>query len=103
MSRDNRVAVGEVWRTVTHGSFFLATLGFGTESRWDSRMARKHIGRNLSKSCGGLEQNRLHSAVWTCDGLPQTMCRELDDDVAIVARAFDVIVLGFRFSALRNG
>src|ERR1043166_4503603 len=27
-------------RTVTQGSSCLATLGFGTESRWDSRLAR---------------------------------------------------------------
>ena len=31
----NRVAVEIHW-TLTQGSSFLATLGFGTESRWDS-------------------------------------------------------------------
>jgi hypothetical protein len=30
----------DVWRTMTQGSSFLATLGFETESRWDSRPAR---------------------------------------------------------------
>ena len=35
----NRVAVGNFLRTVTQGSACLATLGFGPESRWDSRMA----------------------------------------------------------------
>jgi len=34
--RRNPVGVGFHWRTVTQGSSFLATLGFGTESRWDS-------------------------------------------------------------------
>ena len=32
----NRVAVGNDLRTATQGSSCLATLGFGTESRWDS-------------------------------------------------------------------
>jgi len=32
----NPVGVGFHWRIVTQGSSFLATLGFGTESRWDS-------------------------------------------------------------------
>src|SRR6266576_1376029 len=40
----NRVAVGDVWWTMTQGSSCLATLGFGTESRWDSRMARARDG-----------------------------------------------------------
>jgi len=35
----NRVAVGNILRTMTQGSSCLATLGSGTESRWDSRMA----------------------------------------------------------------
>jgi len=34
--RHNPVGVGFHGRTVTQGSSFLATLGFGTESRWDS-------------------------------------------------------------------
>src|SRR5438552_1359776 len=34
----NRVAVGEVSWPMTQGSSCLATLGFETESRWDSRM-----------------------------------------------------------------
>ena len=38
----NRVAVGNFLRTMTQGSSCLATLGFGTESRWDSRMVRAH-------------------------------------------------------------
>jgi len=33
----NRVAVGNVSWTMPQGSAFRATLGFGTESRWDSR------------------------------------------------------------------
>ena len=37
----NRVVVGNVLRTMTQGSSRLATLGFGTESGWDSRMALK--------------------------------------------------------------
>ena len=32
----NRVAVGDVCWTITQGSAFRATLGFETESRWDS-------------------------------------------------------------------
>ena len=39
----NRVAVGEVGWTMTQGSSSLATLGFGTESRWDSRMAEVNV------------------------------------------------------------
>jgi len=36
----NRVAVEDVCRTVTQGSAFRATLGFGSESRWDSLNAQ---------------------------------------------------------------
>src|SRR5437879_2810267 len=36
----NRVAVGDDCRTMTQGSSCVATLGFGTESRWDSRTER---------------------------------------------------------------
>ena len=36
----NRVAVGEVCWTMTQGSSLLATLGWGTESRWDSAWPR---------------------------------------------------------------
>src|SRR5207247_2057852 len=36
----NCVAVGDVSRTMTQGSSCLATLGSGTESRWDSRTER---------------------------------------------------------------
>src|SRR2546427_217941 len=36
----NRVAVGNVCWTVTQGSAFRATLGFGSESRWDSLNAQ---------------------------------------------------------------
>ncbi len=36
----NRVAVGNVGGPLTQGSACLATLGFGTESRWDSRTVR---------------------------------------------------------------
>jgi hypothetical protein len=53
----NRVAVGDVWWTATQGSSCLATLGFGKESRWDSRVAQKGVaakGRVTGK--GGLEQ-----------------------------------------------
>ena len=32
----NRVAVGGIRQTITQGSSFLPTLGFGSESRWDS-------------------------------------------------------------------
>src|SRR5947207_568335 len=42
----NRVAVGDVSRTVTQGSSSLATLGFGTESRWDSRTERDSASRS---------------------------------------------------------
>ena len=35
----NRVAVGNFVRTLTQGSSCHATLGFGTESRWDSKTA----------------------------------------------------------------
>src|SRR5688572_13821641 len=35
----NRVAVGNYLRMLTQGSSCLATLGFGTKSRWDSRFA----------------------------------------------------------------
>jgi len=42
----NRVAVGGVSRTMTQGSSCLATLGFGTESRWDSRTARDSASRS---------------------------------------------------------
>ena len=35
----NRVAVGNHLRMVTQGSSCLSTLGFGTESRWDSQTA----------------------------------------------------------------
>ena len=35
----NRVAVGNILGTMTQGSSLLATLGFGTESRWDSHTA----------------------------------------------------------------
>ena len=35
----NRFAVGNVGVKLTQGSSCLATLGFGTESRWDSPMA----------------------------------------------------------------
>src|SRR6185369_13915206 len=41
----NRVAVGDVCRTMTQGSSCLATLGFGTESRWDSRTERDSASR----------------------------------------------------------
>jgi hypothetical protein len=37
----NRVAVDDVAWTLTQGSAFCATLGFGKESRWDSA-ARPH-------------------------------------------------------------
>jgi len=37
----NRVAVGNDLRTATQGSSFLATLGFETESRWDSQMGQQ--------------------------------------------------------------
>jgi len=40
----NRVAVGNYLRTMTQGSACRATLGFGTESRWDSQKSSKlHI------------------------------------------------------------
>src|SRR6266496_4473621 len=42
----NRVAVGEVCRTMTQGSSCLATLGSGTESRWDSRTERDSASRS---------------------------------------------------------
>src|SRR6266536_4523864 len=42
----NRVAVGYVSRTMTQGSSCVATLGFGTESRWDSRMERDSASRS---------------------------------------------------------
>jgi hypothetical protein len=35
----NRVAVGDLCVTATQGSSCVATLGFGTESRWDSGTA----------------------------------------------------------------
>ena len=44
----NRVAVGEVGWTMTQGSSCLTTLGFGTESRWDSRRARRRGGDRKS-------------------------------------------------------
>ena len=47
----NRVAVGNFLRTLTQGSSCLATLGFGSESRWDSRMARKR-GTNRASDSG---------------------------------------------------
>src|SRR5205809_6096407 len=46
----NRVAVGDVSRTMTQGSSCLATLGSGTESRWDSRTERDSAARQLSRS-----------------------------------------------------
>src|SRR5206468_6859036 len=42
----NRVAVGDVSRTITQGSSCLATLGSGTESRWDSRTERDSASRS---------------------------------------------------------
>ena len=42
----NRVVVGDVCRTMTQGSSCLATLGFGTESRWDSRTERDSASRS---------------------------------------------------------
>jgi len=33
----NRVAVDDIFGTMTQGSSHLATLGFETESRWDSK------------------------------------------------------------------
>ena len=42
----NRVAVGDVSRTMTQGSSCLATLGSGTESRWDSRTERDSASRS---------------------------------------------------------
>jgi len=42
----NRVAVGEVCPTMTQGSSCLATLGFGTESRWDSQTERDSASRS---------------------------------------------------------
>ncbi len=42
----NRVAVGDVCRTMTQGSSCLATLGSGTESRWDSRTERDSASRS---------------------------------------------------------
>src|SRR5207249_11152283 len=44
--RLNRVAVGDVSRTITQGSSCLATLGSGTESRWDSRTERDSASRS---------------------------------------------------------
>ena len=44
--RLNRVAVGDVSRTMTQGSSCLATLGSGTESRWDSRTERDSASRS---------------------------------------------------------
>src|SRR5438128_1214118 len=42
----NRVAVVDVSRTMTQGSSCLATLGSGTESRWDSRTERDSASRS---------------------------------------------------------
>src|SRR5437773_1031489 len=42
----NRVAVGDVCRTMTQGSSCLATLDSGTESRWDSRTERDSASRS---------------------------------------------------------
>src|SRR5438552_8549392 len=42
----NRVAVGDVCRTMTQGSSCLATLGSGTESSWDSRTGRDSASRS---------------------------------------------------------
>ena len=42
----NRVAVGDVSRTMTQGRSCLATLGSGTESRWDSRTERDSASRS---------------------------------------------------------
>src|SRR5438876_1220073 len=42
----NRVAVGDVSRTITQGSSCLATLGSGTESSWDSRTGRDSASRS---------------------------------------------------------
>src|SRR5439155_18362495 len=49
----NRVAVEIFVWTVTQGSAFRATLGFGTESRWDSRRVEfesPHLSSNGAKS-----------------------------------------------------
>src|SRR6266699_3128313 len=49
----NRVAVEIFVWTVTQGSAFRATLGFGTESRWDSRRGEfesPHLSGNGAKS-----------------------------------------------------
>jgi len=42
----NRVAVADVGWTMTQGSSCLATLGFGTESRWDSPTERDPASRS---------------------------------------------------------
>ena len=47
----NRVAVGNVLRRLTQGSSCRATLGLGTESRWDSRRER---GLQPASTCGGM-------------------------------------------------
>jgi hypothetical protein len=47
----NRVAVDDAGGTMTQGSSFLATLGFGTESRWDSHTtARRQLGHDAVRA-----------------------------------------------------
>ena len=57
----NRVAVGNDLRTVSQGSSCLATLGFGTESRWDSpraEAAKAGPGRAKAGGPGGRGSRR---------------------------------------------
>jgi len=59
LGQRNRVAVGNVLRTMTQGSSRLATLGFGTESRWASQAARRR-----SKSMGMLRAHLRCPRLW---------------------------------------
>src|SRR5437667_9727614 len=61
----NRVAVGDVCRTMTQGSSCLATLGYGTESRWDSRTERDSASRSrfANTEMVGCFRRTLHAEV----------------------------------------
>ena len=43
----NPLRVADVWFTISQGSSFLATLGFGAESLWDSRAGASHARDSL--------------------------------------------------------
>src|SRR5438128_1005506 len=56
----------------------------------------------LSSNWGWSEQQSLHSAVWTSDGLANSVRGEFKENSAVITRTFNVSVFGLHFCPLSN-